>query len=104
MNLKNNEYKNPGPSNYYANYDAQLTEWSQKLKEFKSNLDKINKEFQAEAKSTIDNLEEKFNEASYRIEELKGEGLIAKDDIKTKFESAWKDLLSAYESAKKTFH
>lgn len=96
--------KNQGPSNNYANYDAQLTEWSLKLKEFKSKLGELSNEFRSEAKSTLDTLEEKYNDASMKIEELKAEGLIAKDDLKTGFENAWKELLQAFETAKKNFH
>ncbi len=99
MDLKNTEEpKNQGTSNYYVNYDAQLVEWSLKLKDFKSKLHEVHQELQAEAQSKLEEFETKYEEASRRIDELKREGLIAKDEIKTRFENAWKELLAAYET------
>jgi archaellum component FlaC len=98
------EKKSPPLSNSYENYDSQMNEWSQKLEEFKSKVSKLSSDLQSEATARVNELEKKYNEASKRIQDLKGKGMIAKDEMKVGFEKAWKELLQAFDAAKKTFH
>lgn len=96
--------KNAPPSNSYQNFDSQLSEWSQKLDEFKVKLNQLGEDIQIEATQKIEDLEKKYNTATEKMTDLKSKGLLAKDEMKTGFEKAWKELLQAFESAKKTFH
>jgi chromosome segregation ATPase len=109
MKTKNTESKKsfkkvPPPTNSYENYDSQLNEWSQKLEEFKSKLTKLSAELQLEASQKIERLEKKYEDASEKMNDLKSKGLSAKDEVKTGFEKAWKELLQAFDAARKTFH
>ncbi len=103
---KEHVQKAPPPtlSNSYENYDTQMNEWSQKLEEFKSKVAKLGSELQTEASQKVTELEKKYSDASKRMTDLKDKGLIAKDEMKVGFEKAWKELLQAFEAAKKTFH
>lgn len=106
--MKNTSQKSskkvPPPSNFYENYDAQLNEWSQKLNEFRKQLTQLGSELQMEASQKIERLEKKYDEASSKISDLKSKGLNAKDELKIGFEKAWKELIQAFDEAKKTFH
>ncbi len=101
---KTTSHITPPPTNSYENFDSQLNEWSKKLDEFKHKLTRVGSDIQNEAKQKIEDLELKYKTASEKINDLKDKGLFAKDEMKTGFEKAWKELLQAYESARKTFH
>jgi predicted nuclease with TOPRIM domain len=94
----------PPPTNSYENYDAQLNEWSQKVGEFRNKLTKLNEELQIEATQKVERLEKKYQEVTEKVGILKSKGLSAKDEVKIGFEKAWKELIQAFDAAKKTFH
>jgi chromosome segregation ATPase len=96
--------KSPPPTNFYENYDAQLSEWSQKLEDFKGQLTKLSSDLQLEATQKIERLERKYGEAHQKMSDLKSKGLNAKDELKIGFEKAWKELIQAFDEARKTFH
>lgn len=100
---KNNSPNTP-LTNSYVNFDIQFHEWSQKLAELKHKLAEVSEDIQNEATQKIEDLEKKYNTASEKMNDLKSKGLLAKDEMKTGFEKAWKELSQAFESVKKTFH
>jgi hypothetical protein len=92
------------PSNSYENYDAQLNEWAMRMGEFKTKLSALSAELQSEAAEKVLLLEAKYEDATDKMNDLKTMGLSAKDELKTGFEKAWKELLHAFDAAKKNFH
>lgn len=102
--IQKSSKKNPPPTNFYENYDAQLSEWSTKLTEFREKLNRVSKDLHAEAAQKIERLEKKYSEAIQKMHELKSKGLPAKDEVKIGFEKSWKELLQAFDAVKKTFH
>ncbi len=101
---KKSSKKTPPISNSYENYDSQMNEWSQKLDEFKSKVTRLRSDLQTEASARVNDLEIKYSEAANKMQKLKDKGVLAKDEMKIGFEKAWKELLQAFEAAKKTFH
>lgn len=91
-----------GTENSYINFDSQLGEWSQKMQEFKGRLIRLNEDARPDAVSKINELESKYQTALQRIRELKNNDT-PKDGTKVAFESAWKELLHAFEVAKSSF-
>lgn len=90
-------------SAYEEKLAAQLEEWNAQLALFKARANKATAKAKIEYYEITESLQPKFDEAKFKLHELKSSSDSAWDDIKTGVESAWTEVKSAFQNAASKF-
>ena len=88
---------------YEEKLDAQMEEWNAQIALLKAKADKAKAEAKIEYYKTIENLQQRQDEASAKLHELKAAGDEAWEDLKTGAEKAWAEVKTAFHEAVSKF-
>ena len=88
---------------YQEKLEAQLKEWSAKVKELQAKAEGAKADVKIEMQNHIKTLQEKQEVAQQKLKELKDAGADAWEKAKPGLESAMDGLKGAWESVKKHF-
>lgn len=88
---------------YQQQLTARLDQMDAEIKALQARAEVAKADANVEAKSQIDDLQDKRDKARKKLEQLRGSADEAWDDIKAGADSAWENLNTAFKNARKRF-
>lgn len=84
---------------YEKKLRAQLDEWRAEIDKFQARVDKARADAEIDYQQELEELRDRQRDMEDRLEEMRGAGEGAWDDIRQGADRAWRNMESAFESA-----